>query len=789
MKTPMFLRMLVCMTGLCLALCGTATAGELVPAKGGDLCAIVVGASPDAVQKGCAQDLQRIFKAITGKEIAISAEAVEGRCLFIGCAPESENLSGKLSQLGPEGIYLSVSRKRIICAGSDPRGTYYAVQELLYQMGCRWIWPGKYGECLPASGPLALPSRLELLHTPDFAMRGGHLVQVEARPGEKQQHINVAEYVDWAARNKWNRIKASYPWTWEYGDSRGGEWQETAGHTTTVELLPASVFEEHPEFFALVKGKRVAVHPAGTTAMPCIGSPAVIDRFTDIIMAYFAANPRASRYFIGANDEPSYWCECDACKKLDALPVDWSKNGEGMLPMTDRWMYLVNTVAERVEKKYPGKWIGTYAYGSTNNPPVKTMPRKNVMVEYCVWNHCPRHAFLDANCRVNSQAVQEIKAWKAVATAIDIYSYGDYSLYEVPGPYSLSDQEYYRSLHKLGIRHISDDLGTTTMASPVMLGYRARLLWDLKTDPRQYLRELCRAAYGSAAFEMEQFWALQQEAVYKSPTKHPKLGSDLKAWVDESGRTWQNDLGRYSPAIVARSYGLLDAASRKQLTDDQRARIERARLSMMFVDFYLAKDASRSGDVKDLANMANARARIYKQCRKYGFAINEYALIPLGPVDADTASTVVNGKPILKLPDQWMFRLDQKETGEGEKWFLPGTDMSAYKPISISDIWENQGYAAYDGTAWYVLDVTIPPTDSKRVWLLFGAVDDSWKAWLDGQPIGASVGTPSDTWDKPAAVDITGKYRPGVPARLAVKVNDMAGGGGIWRGATIMGSD
>ncbi len=764
------------------------SAGELVPAKGGNLSAIVVGVSPDAVQQGCANDLQRVFLAITGKSIEISAAPAKGRNLFIGCAPEGEKLSAKLSKLGPEGIYLSISPKRIVCAGPDPRGTYYAVQELLYRMGYRCIWPGKYGECLPTGATLAIPSKLELLHTPPFAMRGGHLVQVEVKAGGKPYHVNVEEYVDYAARNRWNRLKASYPVTWPYGDSRGGEWQETAGHTTTIDLMPSSNFKDHPEWFALVKGKRVAFHPIGTTAMPCIGSPAVLEHITGVVMAYFEANPKASRYFIGANDEPSYWCECELCKKLDPLPVDWSKNGEGVLPLTDRWTYLVNYVAERVEKKYPGKWIGMFAYGSTTNPPVKVMPRKNVMVEYCVWNHCPQHAFLDPKCRINVQAVKEIKAWMKVAKAMDIYSYGDYLLWEVPEPYWISDQNYYPALHKLGIRHIGDELDTTTMASPVMLGYRARLLWDLKTDAKKYVKELCKIAYGNAAPEMEQFWTLQQNAVFDSKTPHPGLDDDIDKWVAKYGRTQQNDMGRYPPEMIAESYNLLDAADRKQITDDQKARVARARLSMMFVEFYVAKTAKAS-DVKDLAKMANTKASIYKLCRQYDFAITEYAWAPLGDEVVDDATRAVAGKSVLKLPEQWQFRQDPQEAGEGEKWFLPGTDLSAYKPISITDIWENQGYVAYDGSAWYVIDATIPETDSKRVWLLFGAVDDSWKAWLDGEPIGHSVGAPGDIWDKPAAIEITGKYKPGVPAHLVVKVNDIAGGGGIWRGATVMGTE
>lgn len=756
-----------------LACCAVATAGDLIPAKGGGLSAIVVGASSDAVEQSSAKDLQRIFLAITGKTIGIFSKATSGRCIFIGCAPDGEDINSKLNRLGKEGVYLSVSPTRIVCAGRDPRGTYYAVQELLYRIGCRWLWPGQYGECLPAGGAIALPAKLDLLHTPPFPMRGGHSVQVEVKPGSKPEHIDVDSYVDWAARNKWNRFKASYALTWGYGDQRGGEWEETSGHTTTTDLMPASEFPKHPEYFALVKGKRVALHPIGTTAMPCISNPAVIDRFTEVISAYFDSHPNASRYFIGANDEPSYWCECDGCRALDTVQMDLSKNGVECGNMTDRWLYLVNTVAGRIEKKYPGKWIGTFAYGSTRSIPTKNLPRKNVMIEFTMWNHCSKHKFFDARCPVNKEGLADLRAWMRAASAVSIYSYLDHAAWEIPEPYWESDQDYYRSLHKLGVRFISDEIDTTAAASPVLLGYRARLLWDLKTDAKHYLRDICKIAYGNAAPEMQKFWALQQSAVFASPTKHPT----------------QNDLARYTPAMVAQSYKLLDAAAVKQLTSDQKARVERSRMAMLFIDFYQAKEASSSGDLKVLAKMLNSKAGIYRMSREYNFPINYYAWNPLGAEDANEASAAINGRQLVKIPEEWLFRLDPTDIGENEKWFLPATDLSAYKPISTTKNWEAQWVGTYDGGAWYVMDITIPATDAKHVWLLFGAIDDSWKAWLDGEPVGVSVGEPNDIWDKPAAIDITGKYKPGAKSHIVVRVNDISGQGGIWRPATITTSD
>lgn len=745
-------------------------AAQVVPAKGGDITAIVIGDAPNAVQTSTAKDVQRIFKAVTGVELEIVSASPKGRALYIGCAPASENMEPKLAKLGTEGIYLSINSKRIICAGKDPRGTFYAVQELLYRIGCRWLWPGQYGECLPAKGPIVLPSRLEQLHTPDFSMRGGHCVQVAALPGGAPVHVDVESYVDWAARNKWNRFKASYSRTWDYGEQRGGEWKETSGHTTTTDLMPAELFAEHPEWFSLVKGVRTAIHPIGTTAFPCISNPVVVEHIVKVVMDYFEANPTAQRYFVGANDEPSYWCECDNCKKLDPVAVDWSKNGgKEDLSMTDRWLYLVNIIAERVEQKYPGKWIGTFAYGSTRSLPVKNFPRRNVMIEYTMWYHCPKHRFLDASCPVNSKGLTDLKRWQAISAANSIYSYLDYYMVEVPQAYWESDADYYRSLHKLGVRYISDELDTSMEAAPITMGYRARLLWDLSTDGTRYMKELCQIAYGDAASEMQRFWQLQQAAVKRSPTPHVQ----------------QNDLPKYNPKMIAESYRLLDAAVARKLTPDQLARIERARMSMLFVEFYKAKDIVGNGDLKVLAQIAKLKTSIYKLVHKYAFAINLAAWNPLGPEETDSAVVAIDGQQLVKLPDQWLFRTDPDKLAEQQKWYDIQADTSAYKPILTNDFWDKQWVGQYLGDAWYVLDVNIPASSAKHVWLLFGAIDDSWVGWLNGQPIGQSMGAPGDVWDKPVAVDIAGKYKPDAVNRIAIKVNNLAGPGGIWRSAMI----
>lgn len=749
---------------------------EPIPALGGAIEAIVIPEAPDPVQTACALELRRIFRALTGKTVAIRSDTPAGRAVFVGVPPSGRDYASRLAMLSHDGIILDVDRRAVVCLGRTPQGVYNAVAELLYRMGCLWIWPGKYGECLPPKGPIPLPRSLRLTHNPPFQLRGGHLCHLERPVGGSLQHVDVGEWVDWAARNRYNRAKGCYSSTWPYGAMRGGGWQEVSGHSTTELLLPAEMFEDHPEWFALYRGRRVATHPIGTTAMPCIGNPDVQEHFAQRVIEYFNTHPDAQRYVVGANDEPSYWCECDRCKALDPPGVKWRLNGtREMLPMTDRWLTLVNSVAARVAAVHPGKWIGTFAYGSTRSLPERVKPLPNVMIEYTLWDRCFRHDLLDARCPVNAQGVVALRSWGAVAPALAIYGYLDYLYPGIPLAYWRSDYEAYRSLHRLGVRYVSDEIDTVPSASPLLIAYRMRLLWDLNTDPDCFAELFCRAAYGRAARVMRAFWDTQADAVYRSAAVHPGI----------------NDLSRYTPQIMARSYRLLDEAARlvNREPPEVQARIARARMSLDQVTYYLTQAKIDAGDTSQWLELMQTRQAILDASAHWGLHLDSFTSDKLGG-SYPMPKEALGGRTLLQLPEQWLFRTDPEDAGEREGWFAPHKPLNDWKPISVWKPWELQGHEGYDGLAWYALDITLPAaSERKRVWLLFGAVDDSWTLWLNGRLLGRSTIPPAEAWDKPFAVEITGLYSPGQKHRLVMRVGDAAGMGGIWRPVTVVESD
>ena len=71
-----------------------------------------------------------------------------------------------------------------------------------------------------------------------------------------------------------------------------------------------TLFQQHPEYFALRDGKR-------SLSQLCIANPDVLKLTIESTKQFFRDNPDADIIGMGANDGRGF-CECDKCKALDA---------------------------------------------------------------------------------------------------------------------------------------------------------------------------------------------------------------------------------------------------------------------------------------------------------------------------------------------------------------------------------------------------------------------------------------------------------------------------------------
>jgi len=140
------------------------------------------------------------------------------------------------------------------------------------------------------------------------------------------------------------------------------------------------------------------------------------------------------------------------------------------------------------------------------------------------------------------------------------------------------------------------------------------------------------------------------------------------------------------------------------------------------------------------------------------------------------------------LPVVWQFRLDPQRRGDEEKWYTPAAPSEGWGKMAITSWWEEQLDRDYDGIGWYRVTADVPPVPpGTRLWLELGAVDESCWVYVNGEPAGAQTydsRVDDDAWRKPRRFDITPHVRAGENV-IVVKVQDLAGMGGIYRGAVL----
>jgi len=125
---------------------GTATADEglLLTKDGKSDYVISIPASPKAVERTAAVELQKHIAMVTGAELKIISEdkvPPDTAQIVIGPSKRMKELLPKIdvNSLGPDGIVMKTVGKNIVLAGRPPRGTLYAVYTFLEDVvGCRW---------------------------------------------------------------------------------------------------------------------------------------------------------------------------------------------------------------------------------------------------------------------------------------------------------------------------------------------------------------------------------------------------------------------------------------------------------------------------------------------------------------------------------------------------------------------------------------------------------------------------------------------------------------------------
>jgi len=293
---------------------------------------IVIAADASPAEKHAAGELQHFLREISGAELPIGDDRAEMTAheILVGDSAHLRALNEKIDWegLGSEGFVMRTSGGHLILAGGRLRGSMYAVYTFLEEvLGCRWFTP-----------KVARIPRRERVEVGPLNAR-----QVPALEYREPYYAEAFD-ADWAARNRMNGSAS------RLDEARGGKIVYHGFVHTFYSLLPPDqYFQEHPEYYSEINGRRTAEY-----AQLCLTNPEVVRLVAERVKAWLRESPEANIVSVSQNDSGG-WCECPNCKAVD--------DREGSQAGT--MIQFVNAVAEIVEHEFPRVAIDTLAYQYT----------------------------------------------------------------------------------------------------------------------------------------------------------------------------------------------------------------------------------------------------------------------------------------------------------------------------------------------------------------------------------------------------------------------------------------
>jgi len=296
---------------------------------------IIISARASDATKEVAKELATYLDRITGAKFSVEVgDGSNGIVLGTIADFPSKALSKSLAIHdtcdGREAFAIRTEPKRLLLIGATDLGTSHAAFRLLEHLGCRWFFPAPEWEVVPAAKSLAV-SFDETDRPRILARRIWYGYGFFSDKGHPHGGSAAKDYQAWARHNRMASSFAVYA---------GHAWQSIIAENKKI-------FEEHPEYLALVKGERKG-------PQLCVSNAEVQRLAAAWAIRYLDKNPAREMVSMECSDGHGH-CECAECKKLGGV--------------SNRVFGLANHVAREVAKKHPGKMVGCLAYSDHSEPP------------------------------------------------------------------------------------------------------------------------------------------------------------------------------------------------------------------------------------------------------------------------------------------------------------------------------------------------------------------------------------------------------------------------------------
>ncbi|MFO0928553.1 MAG: DUF4838 domain-containing protein [Gemmataceae bacterium] len=424
---------------------------------------IVIAPKASAATRAVADELADYLNKITGARFTVTT-GDGSRGIVLGTIEEFPDpvlikpLEIRNGFDGKEAFVLRTDPARLRLIGATERGVSHAAFALLEAIGCRWFFPAPEWQVVPSRPTLRVD-----LHRDD-------------RPALLARRIwygyGFFEYGDKA------RAPRDYQ-AWARHNRMAQSFAVNAGHAwQTVIADNKAAFDAHPEYLALVRGKRQG-------EQLCVSNPAVRKLAVTWAVDYLKRHPHADMVSLEPSDGDGQ-CECEACRQLGSV--------------SDRAFGLANEAARAVAKAAPGKMVGILAYNEHCEPPALPL-EPNVHVQLTA-------GFIRGRYRFD----ELLELWPKKCKNLGFYEYFSVWLWDfdrLPGgnggnvPYLRKQIPRYAAL---GATSLDCESGNNW--GPHGRGYYVanKLMWDPKSDVDALLADFYDRAFGPAAPAMRRYY-------------------------------------------------------------------------------------------------------------------------------------------------------------------------------------------------------------------------------------------------------------------------------------------
>lgn len=290
---------------------------------------VVISPKAGETVRQVAAELAEYLTRMTGATFEVT-EGDGSRGIVLGTLADfpvadlAEPLKIRNTYDGREAYAIRTGRDRLLLIGATELGASHAAFRLLEHLGCRWFFPAEEWEIVPSKPTLTVA--LSESDRPALLAR-----RIWWGYGFFDRDRCLKDYQAWARHN---RMAASMT------ISCGHAWQ-------TIIAQNRQVFDAHPEYLALVDGKRQG-------PQLCASNPEVRQLVRAYALEEFRKHPDRDMVSLETSDGSNH-CQCEGCVRLGSI--------------SDRVFGLANEVARAVAAEYPGKMIGLYAYNDHCEPP------------------------------------------------------------------------------------------------------------------------------------------------------------------------------------------------------------------------------------------------------------------------------------------------------------------------------------------------------------------------------------------------------------------------------------